>query len=604
MRGKIEMLQLNTWITVVVTVSLVLGCGSKSDATGTPGLDNGPVVPQDGVQPDTTPVPDVPEEDVYVPKEGEFKWPCDSNDECDDGYCIATAEGNVCTQLCVSECPIGWECAEVSLPGQDLTFACVPRFKLLCDPCANHEDCIEYQSQAGNRCIDYGPLGKFCAATCGQDDPCPQDYECLEAPLGDEIIAQCFPVKADGSPRDCTCSKLAIELGKQTSCKNTSEYGTCYGYRACEPTGLTDCSAQTPTVEVCNGKDDNCDGQFDNISTPETCEVKNEFGSCVGILHCDQGLGTGTCDAPTPEKELCDGKDENCDGVADDGFSNTDGDSEADCVDEDDDNDGKKDDNDNCPLDANSEQEDNDGDNLGDACDPDDDNDDYPDDKDCEPFDKTINPGALEVCDGKDNDCDAGQPDGGIDEGLCNDGDLCTIDSCQSDGECVHQPIALDCDDGKLCTDNICDPATGQCKTTNNSAPCDDGNQCTVDDGCVQGQCVSGAQKDCSTGNLCEQPLGCSPLTGCQYQNLQGTYCNTGSGKCPTGICSGGKCFVKSGEICSTKVKKNLCESQTVAGVCTGTGDCVPTAAAPNPNCPGCVGICLNCFGFSFCFQI
>jgi parallel beta-helix repeat protein len=42
----------------------------------------------------------------------------------------------------------------------------------------------------------------------------------------------------------------------------------------------------------------------------------------------------------------------------------------------------------------------------------------------------------------------------------CDDGDLCTTDSCV-DGECVFEPV--DCDDGDPNTNDYCDPDTGEC---------------------------------------------------------------------------------------------------------------------------------------------
>jgi cysteine-rich repeat protein len=70
----------------------------------------------------------------------------------------------------------------------------------------------------------------------------------------------------------------------------------------------------------------------------------------------------------------------------------------------------------------------------------------------------------------------------------CNDGNACTTADTCSDGVCVGGPPP-NCDDGNLCTDDSCDPAIG-CVNTNNTAPCDDDNACTQTDVCSGGGCV------------------------------------------------------------------------------------------------------------------
>jgi Dictyostelium (slime mold) repeat len=77
----------------------------------------------------------------------------------------------------------------------------------------------------------------------------------------------------------------------------------------------------------------------------------------------------------------------------------------------------------------------------------------------CDQATRTCAPPVLECQD--DNDCD--------------DGNVCTVDSCIN-GRCVHSPI--DCDDGDACTVESCDPAIGCVYTKIN---CDDGNACTDD---------------------------------------------------------------------------------------------------------------------------
>ena len=79
------------------------------------------------------------------------------------------------------------------------------------------------------------------------------------------------------------------------------------------------------------------------------------------------------CSAPTPQKESCNGVDDDCDGQTDEGFEDLDKDGLADCVDDDIDGDGVANDQDNCPRTANPDQTNTDNDDGGDACDDDDD---------------------------------------------------------------------------------------------------------------------------------------------------------------------------------------------------------------------------------------
>jgi hypothetical protein len=119
----------------------------------------------------------------------------------------------------------------------------------------------------------------------------------------------------------------------------------------------------------------------------------------------------------------------------------------------DNDGDGITNDADNCINDANADQLDTDGDTQGNACDDDDDGDGCPDTADCSPLVAFIYPGARETCNSVDDDCD-----GNVDESAYGaltyyaDGDG---DSFGAPGTAVNScmPIAgsvtnnTDCDD-------------------------------------------------------------------------------------------------------------------------------------------------------------
>ena len=111
-------------------------------------------------------------------------------------------------------------------------------------------------------------------------------------------------------------------------------------------------------------------------------------------------------------------------------------------------------------------------------------------------------------------DCNA-QPDP---DGSCNDGNECTIDSCDAppattcsnvpdtgatcdggngtcnaSGACIDNCVGVDCSDGNACTDDICTSGGGGFTCTN---PNNDANSCTTCGGtscvCSAGACISG----------------------------------------------------------------------------------------------------------------
>ena len=77
-------------------------------------------------------------------------------------------------------------------------------------------------------------------------------------------------------------------------------------------------------------------------------------------------------------------------------------------------------------------------------------------------------------------------------EGPCSDGNACTTGEVCLGGVCKGGKVIV-CDDGNVCTDDSCDAKVG-CSFGVNSAACDAG-ACTTGDVCLGGMCVSSKQK-------------------------------------------------------------------------------------------------------------
>ncbi len=121
--------------------------------------------------------------------------------------------------------------------------------------------------------------------------------------------------------------------GRDDNCNGVTDEGiieactinSCAGVRVCiADAGTFDggqysaCLPLNSTAETCNGVDDNCNGVVDE-GIVETCVV---FG-CPGTRSCIAG-GAGTfsaCSPTTVTPETCNNVDDNCNGVVDEGLS-------------------------------------------------------------------------------------------------------------------------------------------------------------------------------------------------------------------------------------------------------------------------------------------
>ena len=128
----------------------------------------------------------------------------------------------------------------------------------------------------------------------------------------------------DGKDNNCD-GKVDENLSRScyTGPANTDNKGLCKkGQQICQKGKWGSCQNQvTPAKEICDGQDNNCDGKVDeNLS--RSCYTgpvgTDSKGLCKsGQVSCLNGKWGSCRNQVTPTKEICDGKDNDCDGRVD-----------------------------------------------------------------------------------------------------------------------------------------------------------------------------------------------------------------------------------------------------------------------------------------------
>ena len=344
-------------------------------------------------------------------------------------------------------------------------------------------------------------LGGVCILDDDNDGLCSTEDNCPDVPNPDQA-------DADGDGVGDACDNCLNEPNPDQVDDDADNVGDACDDLVCAPDGLPD---------LCDGIDNDCDGNVDNGSdgvepvAPGPCATGQPGICATGMMACIDGHAVCVADEQ-PQAETCNRRDDDCNGVIDDGLVNA------------------------CGL--------------------------------CGPV-------PQEVCDGIDNDCD-GQIDQGelcpsdqqCFEGACRqkcDGNEC-VDAgvfCNPAFQlCLPPCVGTECDFGWLCNQstNLCEDPCSAMTCPDPGQRCWDGqcvpNSC-LSTGCMEGSICNGtecvpdpcASAHCAAGEFCRDGQcvpSCAQVSCPLYERCQDGACahdDCAGVSCPDGqACTAGSC--------------------------------------------------------------
>jgi hypothetical protein len=192
--------------------------------------------------------------------------------------------------------------------------------------CTTHADCASQGKKCDaiiGECVDP-------SVYCETSNSCPSGSQCVSrrcVAIQDSTASCTTPVHCRAEQACNPATGRCEEISKfvPAPCTVQGVHGPCEaGATAIEDRWVRCKQTVQAAIEVCDGVDNNCNGTPDEgLNRPEHCIAPGAQGECAaqGTWTCN-GAGGWSCTAAGPQAETsfgCDGKDNNCDGIIDNG---------------------------------------------------------------------------------------------------------------------------------------------------------------------------------------------------------------------------------------------------------------------------------------------